>query len=388
MRIAFLSTDLQASEYFDRDTALVSSLTSFGAVVKVYAPKISRSSRFSYTRARILKKLGYNVFTACDPGRLHLLSRSIEGWVVDANPDIILSRSTHFTACLETSTPMVNYVDAVFNCILGLYPEFKNLDPLSVTFGHMAERRALLRSNLTILMSQWAVRKACRYKLREPYSVSALPAPAILPYMPTMEDSQKVRLGAKKPIRCIVVGKDPWRKGMDVAISAVRELRIQGLNIQLTLLGANPQREWTVEPWIEIIPPLRKGIKEDYTRLVGIMRTSHIHLLPSRADFSPHVIAETCAFGVPTIGSPVGGVPDLIDHGLTGLVARQIDDVREWVGLLDRLIREPGLLCHMAHQARLKFDSELSLPVVTRKLYAQLESVIYKSKKLDPQAGR
>lgn len=46
----------------------------------------------------------------------------------------------------------------------------------------------------------------------------------------------------------------------------------------------------------------------------------HVLVVPSRLDGRPNVVMEANACGVPVIGAPVGGIPELIEPGINGLV--------------------------------------------------------------------
>jgi glycosyltransferase involved in cell wall biosynthesis len=66
---------------------------------------------------------------------------------------------------------------------------------------------------------------------------------------------------------------------------------------------------------------------------------AHLHVLvvPSRLDGRPNVVMEASACGVPVIGAPVGGIPELIALGHNGLVLgpAQLDQIAgaisEWM---------------------------------------------------------
>ena len=63
----------------------------------------------------------------------------------------------------------------------------------------------------------------------------------------------------------------------------------------------------------------------------------HVLVVPSHLDGRPTVVMEANACGVPVIGSPVGGIPELIEPGRNGLVLAptQLDEiagaVSEWM---------------------------------------------------------
>lgn len=377
MHIAFLSCDRVRAGAFDRDTALIGAFEALGVEVTVIVPVQPPAVRFERWRSALLRRMGYNVFTACDVSRLRRLAGSIENAMAGTKADVIFSRSTHFTAWLNTPLPMVNYVDAVFDCIVDFYPSYDHLDFLSLRAGHRAESRALRRSALTLLKCFWSAARAIRcYRIPEA-RLGVVQTPAIFPSEPSRSEVLAIRSGARRALQCLIVGDDWRRKGADIALEAVRKVRGMGLDVRLTTLGMKAPSELSSEFWLEILPPLQKGLPVEYAKFCQTFLSADISLLPSRADFTPNVIGEACAFGLPTVGSPVGAIPEMIEHGQTGFVTQRVDDADEYARFLFRLATEPGLLPHMAVESRNKYEAEYALPVAARKLVAHFESVLY-----------
>ena len=61
------------------------------------------------------------------------------------------------------------------------------------------------------------------------------------------------------------------------------------------------------------------GYRSDATRLLAGL---DVLVVPSRSDGSPLVVCEAMAAGVPVVGSRVGGLPDLVEDGGSGLLVR------------------------------------------------------------------
>lgn len=379
MHIAFISSDYIGAAAFDRDTALIHAFQGLGVEVTVIVPVAPPDPILARLRSRLLPCFGYNVATHYDAPRLRHVARFIENELAGSKADIIFSRSPRFTAWLNTTLPVVNWFDAPFNCLEGMYPQFTHLDVLSRGAGHRASSRALRRSDLTLLMSFWAASKAIRrYHVAES-RIEVVQAPAILPCAPLRSEVLAARTGVRRPLKCLIVGNEWQRKGADIALAAVGKARAMGVDIHLTTVGMKAPPELKLEPWLEVLAPLQKGLPDEHAKLYQAFLRSDVHILPSRADFSPHVISESYAFGLPTIGSPVGAIPEMIEHGQTGFVARCVEYVEEYAQFLYRLATEPVLLSHMAVESRNKYEAEFALPVVARKMVASLESVIYQS---------
>jgi len=64
------------------------------------------------------------------------------------------------------------------------------------------------------------------------------------------------------------------------------------------------------------------------------------------------------AVGVPTVASPVGITPELIQHDVNGLLASSVD---EWFNALGRLIRDANLRQRLALAARQTVEAHYSL---------------------------
>ena len=56
--------------------------------------------------------------------------------------------------------------------------------------------------------------------------------------------------------------------------------------------------------------------------MINEYQNAHIFICPSSIENSPNSVGEAQIIGVPTIASYVGGIPDMIEHGKTGLLYR------------------------------------------------------------------
>jgi 2-deoxystreptamine N-acetyl-D-glucosaminyltransferase/2-deoxystreptamine glucosyltransferase len=66
-----------------------------------------------------------------------------------------------------------------------------------------------------------------------------------------------------------------------------------------------------------------------------------------------YTILEAMASGLPVIGSRVGAVPELIEHGRTGLLV-PFGDVNALAEAIDRVLSDPGLAKDIGATARTK----------------------------------
>lgn len=64
------------------------------------------------------------------------------------------------------------------------------------------------------------------------------------------------------------------------------------------------------------------GYIDDAARLTAIYNAADLFVIPSLEDNLPNTVMEAMACGVPCVGFDTGGIPEMIDHGRNGYVAR------------------------------------------------------------------
>jgi N-acetyl-alpha-D-glucosaminyl L-malate synthase BshA len=136
------------------------------------------------------------------------------------------------------------------------------------------------------------------------------------------------------PARLYMVGDGPERG------PAQRLARERGLDEHVTFMG-----------------------KQDHVeRLIPQM---HVLLLPSEMESFGLAALEAMACGVPPVATRVGGVPELITHGVDGFL-EAVGDVDAQAGRVVELLSDQGLYGRMAEAARRtaveKFSTSLIIP--------------------------
>lgn len=121
----------------------------------------------------------------------------------------------------------------------------------------------------------------------------------------------------------LCVGRLTPAKGQILLIRAVARLRAAGVRCHLTLVGAGPDRG-RIQSEIAAL-----GLGDDVT-LTGALTQDQVRerlvradifVLPSLAEGIPVVLMEAMSCGVPCVTTPVNGIPELVLHEETGLLA-------------------------------------------------------------------
>jgi glycosyltransferase involved in cell wall biosynthesis len=110
------------------------------------------------------------------------------------------------------------------------------------------------------------------------------------------------------------------------------------------------------------------------------LASSHIFLLPSYAEGMPMALLEAMSWGLPVIATPVGGIPQVIDHDVNGLLVA-VADIDGLANQIARLLADPALRERLGTHARARVESDFSLRDAMERLTA-----IYNRFGLEPRA--
>jgi glycosyltransferase involved in cell wall biosynthesis len=163
------------------------------------------------------------------------------------------------------------------------------------------------------------------------------------------------------PVVLVVARVEPC-KGIADVIKAVHRLPPDLGHTRLAIAGdaQDPTYQRTLLAMGEELlgPRLRLlGVRDDVDRL---MRCADALVLASEAEGFGLCVAEAQASGLPVVAYPAGGVAEVIEHGVTGLLARQ-GDVDDLAGQLGLLLSEPMLAKEISLAARDRICAEGSL---------------------------
>ncbi|MGV3711039.1 MAG: glycosyltransferase family 4 protein [Gemmatimonas sp.] len=133
-------------------------------------------------------------------------------------------------------------------------------------------------------------------------------------------------------------------KGPDILLRAFAEVCESHDAVRLRLIGDGPNRQ-EYESLAEALGIAHRvdflGLRD--RKYVGeALRGCALFVLPSRSNSESFgiAVAEAMALDRPVIGSNVGGLPELIEDGVTGLLVPQ-GDVRALAAAITRLLDDP-----------------------------------------------
>jgi 2-deoxystreptamine N-acetyl-D-glucosaminyltransferase/2-deoxystreptamine glucosyltransferase len=90
------------------------------------------------------------------------------------------------------------------------------------------------------------------------------------------------------------------------------------------------------------------------------------------------------AAGLPVVASEVGGIPEVVRHGVTGLLVAP-GDVGALAAALDRVVAEPGLRDRLAAGARAR-SADYGWPALAARVAAVYDRALGLAADLEPAA--
>ncbi len=301
-------------------------------------------------------------------------------------------------AQLDTSAPIAIVHDSTWRQLTSDYPAFSRSILATETFSDAVrlEEDAFARARWLLFFSNWAANAA-----RDEYPQFAHKVTAILPgggfTDPPCDDlvDRSITDRSLETIQLLFVGYEAYRKGLDIAVTALLDLTREGRSAALTIVGApgcDPLHPLSLNlsqalpllegftneryplpvrmdaaPAVTIFGPLNRGRGEEAELLNGIYSRSSVLLVPSRADCASLALCDGAAFGLPAVTSGVGGIAELVIDGTTGFVLGPDVTGRAYATAVNSLCADRSRYLAMARAARRRSREVLNWETHVRK---------------------
>lgn len=156
------------------------------------------------------------------------------------------------------------------------------------------------------------------------------------------------------PARLLFVGNDFARKGGEFLLRLYSEHLSH--RCTLTIASNDPRLAGRQLP-----PGVTLLAGKSQQQLLPVYRDSDIFVFPTQQDFTPEVLAEAVANGLPSIVTNVDGVRDLIQDEVTGFVIERQADAAAWAKKIRLLLNDAGRLAVMSQTTRRFAETHLSI---------------------------
>ena len=169
-------------------------------------------------------------------------------------------------------------------------------------------------------------------------------------------------LGGEQPVRVLSVGRMHWTKAYDDALDAIAILRRRGLQVEHRIIGGGEllgavafwRHQLGLDDSVHLLGPLAPSDVAEHFQWADVLLHSAI------SEGFCNVVVEAQAHGVPVVCTDAGGLPDNVEHQITGVVVPRRDATALADGLA-RLAYDAALRSRMGAAGRRRVEQHFRL---------------------------
>ena len=188
-------------------------------------------------------------------------------------------------------------------------------------------------------------------------------------------------VGTKNIVRILFLSNLRESKGVFVLLEALALLTRKGVSYESVFIGA--EFDISVAQFNSRVLQLGisdfviyQGAKYGEEKEKAILEAD-IFIFPTCYETFGLVLLEAMSYSLPVVSTFEGGIPDIVEDGVTGYLAPQ-RNVELLAEKLELLIMNPELRRQMGEAGRKKFEKEFTLEIFEQRLIAILQKIIKK----------
>jgi glycosyltransferase involved in cell wall biosynthesis len=342
-RVLFIGHGRTPDELTKRKWDAVSELIEIRAVVESDDPAVRQDPRFVALvpiRSRLLRGAAFYA----------RLPVSIRRELREHRPDAIVTQSPY---------------DALLVLLARKVAEAEDIPLIVEVHGDWRIATRLYGSRWRTLLAPlgdraavWALRQADAIRTISPATTkiveeAAEKSPTAV--FPTFHDAETYFSSPPSPLpdtpTALWVGSLQRSKNPELLVRAWHSVAGAVPEARLVVVGTGPLQPLVDELHRESPARVRLAARLSPAQLKHEFDAATALVLPSRSEGLGRVIIESFARGRPVIGTRVGGISDLVEHGVNGLLVPS-DDAPALVEAMITLLRDRTLASRLGHHAR------------------------------------
>lgn len=178
--------------------------------------------------------------------------------------------------------------------------------------------------------------------------------------------------------RMIIIGSLVANKGHYYLLKAIEIIWRHNKQLTLDIVGDGPLKTKLLDCASSLkisgVTNFRGFVDDDTS--TKLLSQSHVLVTPSiEREGLPTVILEAMSRSKPVIGSNVGGIPELIEDGITGFIVNPAD-VDDLASALNNLIYDEELRRRMGEAGRKKYEERFDARIMIREIENLYQSLL------------
>lgn len=295
-------------------------------------------------------KLGRKVNWEVEPAALRFFTKLFDREVARLNPDVVVVMGW-YPLHSASGVPIVYWGDATIGQRLGLSPHWSGLSSRTAQRAESLEAEALHGFAGVMMASRWALSDTLtRYDVSTGH---------LAPFGANVKDPGPIERTLGGSINLLTVGVKWHRKGMDKAVETVDALQSRGIDAKLDVVGVVPPSSKWHRNYVTYHGFVPKTTETGRALLRSMYSNADVFLFPTRNEPFAVVLCEAAAYSLPVVASMVGGVPERVSNGSTGLLLDMAATPDQYADAIEEVLM-PSMYGAMSRSARDRYESEFT----------------------------
>ena len=261
--------------------------------------------------------------------------------------------------------PSIVSIDCTQTCVI--QDTTSDVERWSLQFNVRRDGAIMRRAAAIVSTSEWTANDIRRLYPDCRTPIHVMPNPVRLDlFDPAWIDERRSRRGGR--VQCLFIGGDFPRKGGFDLLEAWERGGFAD-RADLTLVTG-----WPLPSPLPAAVRVQTGISAYTAAWTAVWRTADVFVMPTRNEAFGLVYQEAAAAGLPTIGSRLNAVPEIVTDGVTGILMTP-GNIEELTAALDRLIADSALREQLGRAARAKIEQDADPVVHRERLLALIKQV-------------
>ncbi|MFM1842135.1 MAG: Spore coat protein [Cyanobacteriota bacterium] len=237
------------------------------------------------------------------------------------------------------------------------------------------EKKAILYTAGVSSPSRDVLQKTIDFYNVELEGAAVIPNPIAIP-----EERETWHYEACDPNRLLFVGRFDNRKGGDLVVDAFAKLLQQFPHAMLDFVGPDigyedeDGKRWLIKDYIEEKYPQMLGQEKikihgklPAEKIKKFRQQAFVTLIASRYDNFPYTVMEALSYGSPIVAANVGGIPEIVNDGISGVLFNG-GDADSLLQSIANLLKNHSFAIKLGENARREAIAKYSITTVASQM--------------------
>ena len=185
----------------------------------------------------------------------------------------------------------------------------------------------------------------------------------------------KSRQKQDETVQLLFVGAAQKLKGEIDLIDALVILKKRGLKVKAAIVGYNAESILVRTERLGIADLIEHSAPVSMRDRVSFFETADIFVLPTYAEAMPISVIEAMAAGLAIVTTPVGGIPEILDDGVEGMLI-PVGNVEALAEKIEYLIKNPAVRLKLGERAKQRCREQMDFTRYIERIGSEIGQLV------------